>query len=457
MVQMHNDVVAALARSSSDGVALSMQRVSGALGSGEWLSIANRYRDRGRRRGNYRLKEDLRTGNIHNDDLADYIGVSAPLHSLDGWALLGRAIHSLLRGDPYSGVHLAYYAELRAALALLATQGIGVFDSVHCVIDDLGDCTLVESLDECDVRIGNHQWTWLVFQWWAKQVRAVEVLGQVIQPGSDALETWIMAMNKAQFALQQIGTDWLQLWGMDIGRYFADREARNAASYWPNTVNSWPARTVVEDYRVIADLWLSFEPTAATRFESLDRHLLRIVLRRGFFGASGHLTTSQVGKSGFAREVEAVVREMAFSGPMRDWWKEFLEDEEAQPPRIIQLAGKRTKVGKPGHVVEVMARAAMLLRVATGAAARLLADSGIERNGVADWIECIGEGRGLWLAGGAPDDLMDLWRDIGDVIDDIEGVVRNQGRGRQEVWEREGHGMNLLGECERVALWGLGL
>lgn len=456
-MKLHNDVVVELARSSSNGVALSMQRVSSALAGGEWLSVANRYRDRGSRRGNFRLREDLRTGNVHNDDLADYIGVSAPLHSLDGWALLGRAIHSLLRGDPYSGVHLAYYAELRAALALLATQGIGVFDSVHCVVDDQGDCTLVESLDDDGVRIGNHQWTWLVFQWWAEQARAAEMLGKVIQPGSDTLESWVTAMNKAQFALQQIGTDWLQLWGMDIGRYFADREARNLASYWPNTVNSWPARTAVEDYQVIADLWLSFEPSTATRFELLDRHLLRIVLRRGFFGASGHRTTSQSGKSGFKREVEAVVREMAFSGPVREWWKDFLEDEEALPPRIIRLAGKRTKVGKPGHVVEVMARAAMLLRVATGASAMLLADSGIDRSDVAEWIKSIGEGRGLWIAGSAPIDLMDLWRDIGDVIDDIESVVGNQGRGRQELWEKDGHGISLFGECERVALWGLGL
>ena len=264
-------------------------------------------------------------------------------------------------------------------------------------------------------------------------------------------------MSKAQFALQQMGSEWLHIWGMDIGRYFADREARNLASYWPNTVNSWGTRTAVEDYEQVADLWLSLEPTVATRFASLDRHLLRIVLQRGYFGASGHRRTSQAGLSGLTSEIDVVIREMAFGGTLGESWQTFLGDVQAQPLRVIQLASSKTKVGRPQHVVEVMARATMLLRVATGASAILLSESGISSEDVAGWIEAIGAGRGLWRTGDAPSDLVDLWRNVGEIMDDIEDVLGDESQSRMEVWEQARHGISVFGECERVGLWGLGL
>ena len=79
-------------------------------------------------------------------------------------------------------------------------------------------------------------------------------------------------MNKARFTLEGLGSEWLQLWGIDIHRYFGDRDARNAASYWPNTINSWKPRTTADDYQAISDIWLPLEPTSEARFAELDRH-----------------------------------------------------------------------------------------------------------------------------------------------------------------------------------------
>lgn len=67
--------------------------------------------------------------------LSQYIAASCLLHCTDGWSYLGKPISSLLRGDPHGARHLAYYAELRAAMSLLATTGVGVFDRYHFVID----------------------------------------------------------------------------------------------------------------------------------------------------------------------------------------------------------------------------------------------------------------------------------------------------------------------------------
>jgi len=95
-----------------------------------WLAKTNRYSINTIKR----LTSDAKTS-LHGKELAQYISASAILHCADGWSYLGRAINCLLKGDPHRVVHLAYYAELRAALSLLACEGVGVFKNVHFVID----------------------------------------------------------------------------------------------------------------------------------------------------------------------------------------------------------------------------------------------------------------------------------------------------------------------------------
>ena len=433
-----------------------MNNVATGLLNEHWLTGSHRYRNRGKRRGENRLRADLSNRKVHSD-LSEYIGISAPVHSMDGWSLLGRAIACLLRGDPYNAVHLAYYAELRAALAILASQGIGVFSAPHCVIDSNGSGKLVEALDEEGQHIGNHQWTWLVFQWWAQEPRAVDLLRKVILPGRETLGTWVDAMRRAGFVLSEIGADWLRLWGIDIGRYLADRDARNATSYWPSTINPWEPRTTVEDYQAVSNLWLPLEPSSEARFAELDRHLLRIVLVKGYFGASGKRMTSEAGRTGLEVEVEYLLDNMGMQASAGLSWREFLTNSEVKEPTVIQMANGKSKFGEKNHVVEVMSRATMLLRLATGASANLLFEAGIEREDLDFWIQAVGTGRGIWHPDDSPDELIDLWADVDSVLQQIELQVNNRSPSPREMWQDESKGLAILGECERVALWGLGL
>ena len=338
-----------------------MNRVADGLSSNHWLPEQHRYRNSGKGRGNNRLRSDLSSGEVHGEELSEYIGISAPVHLMDGWSLLGRAIHCLLRGDPYSAVHLAYYAELRAALAILASEGIGVFSELHCVIDSTGHCKFVKPMNEDGGVLGTHLWTWLVFKWWAREPRAVELLNKVIRPGGASLGTWIGAMPKARFALGEIGAGWLELWGIDIGRYFADQEARNDASYWPNTINSWEPRTTATSHQAVSDIWLPLEPTPEARFAELDKHLLRIVLFQGYFGATGQMPTSEAGRTGFRSEVEILLRSIGMNDSTKSLLRDFLTDAGFEKPAVIQMASGKAKVGSTSHVVEVMSRATMLL------------------------------------------------------------------------------------------------
>ena len=457
MVALHVDSLAALSSSSTDGVAVSMDRVAARLPNDHWLTISHRYRDRGGRRGNNRLRNDLSNDTVRSDDLSEYIGISAPVHSMDGWSLLGRSIHCLSKGDPYGAVHLAYYSELRAALALLASQGIGVFNDAHCVIDSDGACSVVKPVDRDGKPMGTHPWTWLVFQWWAQEPRAVALLRRVIRPGGKSLDTWMSAMPNVEFALGEVGAEWLKLWGIDIGRYLADRDARNAASYWPNTINRWETNTAAEDYQAVSNIWQPLEPTLEARFAELDKHLLRIVLSRGYFGVSGARTTSAVGRTGLSHEVQTILSKIGMSESVQSEWHDFLYNINTESPAVIEMAKGTAKVGKTLHVVEVMCRATMLLRLATGASAILLSDAGIGREKLEFWIQAIGIERGLWQPGASPGDLVDLWADVESALEQIDDSMKGTKAGIQELWARKSRTLAVLGECERVGLWGLGL
>ena len=456
-MEIHPDSLAVLQSSSTEGIAKSMHRVAAGLADQHWLPVSHRYRNKGQHRGSNRLQDDLSSGSLHSAELSEYVGISAPVHTMDGWSLLGRAVHCLLRGDYYNAVHLAYYSELRAALALLASQGIGVFNNPHCVIDSDSGCKLLKPVDENEERVGNHQWTWLVFKWWAQQPRATELLRKVIRPGGQPLGTWVDAMTRARFALEGIGAEWLKLWGIDISRYLADRDARNVASYWPNTINSWEARTILQDYQAVSDMWQPLEPTSESRFARLDKYLVRIVLSQGHFGATGKRTTSTAGRSELEGEVETLLRNMGMSESTRIEWTGFLTDAEVNDPPIVQTASGKSKVGTTSHVVEVMCRATMLLRLATGASAGLLSDAGIGRERLEFWIQAIGTGRGIWQPKAPPEDLVDLWADVEAALEQIEDSTKGTQPNAEEIWVRESRGMAILGECERVALWGLGL
>jgi hypothetical protein len=98
----------------------------------QWLLSSNRYQGDCIKR----IKKDVgRNRQITHRHLREYIAASSVAHCADGWGYLGRSIEAHLRGDGNVSRHLGYYAELRAALGLLASEGIGVFDRNHFVVD----------------------------------------------------------------------------------------------------------------------------------------------------------------------------------------------------------------------------------------------------------------------------------------------------------------------------------
>src|SRR5439155_6047134 len=109
---------------------------------GRWLRDGNRYQ--------YdcikRIDKDLRPPRkLRAAHLREYVAASTIPHCMDGWAYLGRALASYLCGDIDAARHLAYYAELRAAMSLLGSEGVGVFSRKNLVIPQTGHCPVVSA------------------------------------------------------------------------------------------------------------------------------------------------------------------------------------------------------------------------------------------------------------------------------------------------------------------------
>ena len=67
--------------------------------------------------------------------------VSGPNHCVDGWSYAARSISALLAGDLHATRHLAYYAQLRAALSILAGLGVGIFNKINFIVNAAGEMT----------------------------------------------------------------------------------------------------------------------------------------------------------------------------------------------------------------------------------------------------------------------------------------------------------------------------
>src|SRR5579863_7692654 len=95
----------ALRHSSSSQLQRNFKQLVGHIARQRWLRGSNRYAQRTIER----IELHYRRRKINSPDLAEYIAASAPLHCMDGWGFLARAVDSTCRGDANAARHFAYY------------------------------------------------------------------------------------------------------------------------------------------------------------------------------------------------------------------------------------------------------------------------------------------------------------------------------------------------------------
>lgn len=442
----------ALDKASAVKIKEALQNLRNQFVSTRWLDTSNPY---ARDCIKMLIAHTLPGHSVSGNDLSQYIAVSAPHHCADGWTLLGRALDANARGDAGTAVHLAYYAELRAAMSLLATEGIGIFNDRHFVVTSSGSCSPIGKLDKQGrSNHGTHAMAWLALEYWAGLPRSADLFRCIIKPSGIPLGEWLDAFG-GRSTSHPLAIKWLETWGLDLKRLSEDREARNQASYRPARLNHGVALRVLDCSDFIQKLWLLHEPSNQSRFDKLDRYLLRLSI-----DASFKALPKPAGRK-LDDRLYTMLKFILSDDVLINQWMDFLRRiKQPDDPILTVEAAETASVGDPRHHLQVLSRAAMLLRVATGACAELLRSGPFGRTDLEFWWKPLGEERGLWAPDNEPTDLTELWRDINDAIEDIQQwEVTNGGAPVSHAqWRRDlAHQISVTGECERIALWGLGL
>lgn len=249
-----------------------------------WLNISNRYRVTATKT----YDVDLSLSSVDHAALIEYISASAPAHLIDGWSYLARATDAILRGDLNAAIHFSYYAELRAAMSLLACEGIGVFNQKHPIIDQGGVSTspiryITDKWNKTtkkfsSQRAGTHKVVWPLLHHWGSLKRAADLIEELVAPDGYTLRQWLNALG-VPTPTKAISKQWLTAWGTDLTRLNEDHDSRNMASYRPSEFRLAPAPTAPHAIEFVSDLWKLFEPTIGGRFPQLEKELLKRVVR----------------------------------------------------------------------------------------------------------------------------------------------------------------------------------
>lgn len=454
---------AELARANRPGVERAFARVANYWLTSEWLPANNRYKKSCIRAISRDRRPPQRTS---SKQLSDYVAASSLTHCLDGWAYFGRALSSFLCGDIDASRHLAYYAELRAAMSTLATEGIGVFDKEHCVVIASGKAIPIPpprkpAKPTRAVGSGTHQFVWDALQYWAQQGNAARLLFRLVEAGGLQLQAWLNAFATVPAVHRLLAQSWLQQWGLDLRRLAEDRNSRNLVSYRPTAFTSPPPVSADHALQFARDVWELCAPGTRFGFQLLDRAIVRGTLEYAFRSGHPFRRTHRQAKVVYERHIRSMLHQLAPTEMTQQQWLAFLTyNSTPSIPQLFVHASGRARPSDPLHPSQVLSRAAMLLRIATGACRLLLSSlTSFAGTNIAFWWQQLCIDRGIRDNSSASTPSADLWDDVSNAIDDLASWRQSMTGPLSywRVWDERARSTAILGTCERIGLWGVGL
>lgn len=416
------------------------------LKKSRWVGKSNRYAHN----AIGSIESDTKAGGVRNPrHLAQYITASSVLHCADGWSYLGKSILSLLRGDPHRSRHLSYYAELRAAMSLLASEGIGIFNRHHFIID------APHSVQMLQARYPTHQFAWDCLNFWAEQPSSGDLFAKTVRPYGRNLEDWFAPLGGGR-AVEAQARGWFRQWGMDLKIFAQDRDARNESSYRPDGMPDAWCVGASESLNFAREVWEALEPSPISRFDAIDRHILRLALESRFKGVTGK--ESHEDRVGYEKFVMPIIQHQNFVESAMSDWLDFVMRKKVPDNLSIFDFSQDTTGDRDNSAVAVISRATLLLRLASGSTGLLIREASITADSLSFWWETLGQGRGLWDGSRKAEELADLWGDIEMLLVEIERYRENNIPADQtffRIGTDLGQTLAGLGSCERVAIWSM--
>ncbi len=383
---------------------------------------------------------------VSDQHLVEAIAAAAPNHCLDGWSYISRATSAFLAGDLHAARHLSYYAQLRAGLSMLGNLGIGVFNGINFAVDANGRIARLDPSRTQDKGLGTHQAVWTILSTWVAEPAAARQFLEMVRIGSSSLALCLDAIWPGTVAASVAGS-LVDAWGIDLRRGKQDHRARNMSSYNPQAFEPQSDITI-ERLDFIEEVWTLFEPTSSSRFDLLDRHLLRSMLWRQHEILVPGSPKSAGAISRRYTELPDGVRGIASH--------EFLiGNEEPAEPGLLNLA---RATSSPSTAPEMLARGLLLLRAATAFTNSNFNDAGIRTgNGnLRPWIDPVAIARGFWEPASPLDDPADLWADVRLALDDLSASKAPAPASLNEWIRKASTGLPTIAEAERIGVWSLG-
>ena len=377
------------------------------------------------------MVDEFRKGRKPSDKhVVTYVAVSALHHCYDGWANLSQAVVAEASANPTVARHLSYYAELRAAMSILAAHGIGVMDNHHPIVDKEGTYDTIKG--------STNEIAWDALELWADHTNYA-LIADMIRPDDIPLSTWI-----SEFVPRGGGslTDmWMKTWSTNFHKMPDDRHSRNRAAYHPAALTSGDPRPADDVARTLIDLWHLVEPEDQAGFPRIDEYLLR--------QAVGRLDSTMTRPV----TIDKMTKALPLSEPRRRYWHELLASDQAGNEFLAAAASDHYESK------QLLARALLLLYLATDSVSRLLSESMDEaRTKLAFWWHDLRVRRHLWPGDEPPDAFSDLWDDVDVALARIDDWTRHNAKGcYYDLWRAHAEDVAVLGTTERIFLWGSGL
>lgn len=375
--------------------------------------------------------------------IEEYISSSVLVHNSDGWNYLSRSIDSLINGDISCSIHLAYYAELRAVMSLMAYEGIGIFNTQHIWFDSAKNATLFKGYT-------THKLVDESIEIWANQTTKKNILFDLVRIKNNSLSDWIRETgfsSRSKYA-RSIANTWLKKWSIDL-HLKEDQLLRNEMSYRPHyDIKNVEINLSLEK---LSEIWELLEPTNANSFPLLDQHLLRIALEEIYTKSKGR-RPSRIEYENYLKDIFRRIGE----SPTQSLFGFLIRDTSPNDPMIINEAKKDNlnfKVNKKDPF-PLICRAIMLLRLSTGGAKNLIERSTLDKDDLVFWSDRICYNSGISDANPSLIDPIDLFADVRDSINDLRSNFKTLNCVR-EPFLLYPEAMFNIKQFQRAGIWGI--
>lgn len=392
-----------------------------------------------------------RDATLSIDSIKEYMGVSTFVHTIDGWSYLNNAINAYLNGEPSIAIHMSYYAELRAALAFLCTEGILVANNHQVCIDRSNSAYIPNRQSSSSMMInkGTHVATWEIIKEWINNLsKPTNILEYFTYRGKTfkTLIPYIPNSSMTNPGQVTFVKNWLKTWCFDIQKYEEDKKGRNTSSYNANINRSFSPSSLKDGLSILNEFWKLLEPSTDS-FLKIDQYLFALYLNEVYNSCGTSMSRDNFIKD-FYRN----------SGLSEDniLTRIFINNEESV---LIKHAKDHQIDSITGDVLPltIIARSILLLRFCSGACAFLFKKNGIRKNDLDFYINKVGQDYGIWDTVN-PADLKDLWTDINDLLLDFEDYFNTSTPNNiYNLKHTFTEYSDIYTQLSRAGLWSLGL